>query len=164
MTTPAAGPAERRFHDRLTELVLASDGLTPPVPGPRRMDKRGRRGPRASRASLRVLCATGRLRGYGRRASPERRRVGRDRLHRARFGTRRRSAPRSQAAEEGVMTTAEHRVRRSAEDIGWSASCTCGWRTTRRARDLRGNDVARHLYTTAPHAEAGDSHAGTRHD
>ena len=30
---PAAGPAERRFHDRLAELVLATDGLTPPCLG-----------------------------------------------------------------------------------------------------------------------------------
>ena len=49
-----------------------------------------------------------------------------------------------------------HRIRREMCEVGYGARCSCGWRILRRGRDLREEDVARHLYDTAPHAQPGD--------
>jgi hypothetical protein len=43
----------------------------------------------------------------------------------------------------------EHRVHTSATEAGWSAACTCGWRTVRRTRQLRDQDTDAHHMANA---------------
>jgi hypothetical protein len=38
----------------------------------------------------------------------------------------------------------QHRVRTSATADGWTAACTCGWRTVRRTREQRDLDTDAH--------------------
>jgi hypothetical protein len=38
----------------------------------------------------------------------------------------------------------QHRVRTSATADGWTAACTCGWRTVRRTREQRDQDTGAH--------------------
>jgi hypothetical protein len=42
------------------------------------------------------------------------------------------------------MTTSTHRVTRYAAQSGWRASCPCGWRSTRKTRELREQDAHAH--------------------
>jgi hypothetical protein len=46
------------------------------------------------------------------------------------------------------MSTA-HWIHRHVDDRGYTASCSCGWRTVRRTRELRDQAIEQH------HAERG---------
>jgi hypothetical protein len=58
----------------------------------------------------------------------------------------------------------QHRVRTSATADGWTAACTCGWRTVRRTREQRDQDTDAHQQGKSEEATASDArlHRHTR--